>query len=106
MKKISKNLHEEMKETIVNCPKKRISLYDLCEKIGIQKRVKYFNDVEKLRPKGQRECGRILRVVKQILGYGLIFKNGIEIKHVETAVFHLYPDIEVIEKKERSNKVC
>ncbi len=96
------DLLASMKLMLINCIECRKSMHHLCEEIGIKKRIEYFNMVEKLKPKGQRSVKNPFHTVRVVHNRGIIFNDGFEIKNVESKIFKLYSDADLIERRERS----
>jgi hypothetical protein len=94
-------LKEEMRKTFITIPDGRISLLDLCEKVGIKNRITYFNFIEKRVESKSRTINNDYKVVKTVHDRGFVFNNGIEIRKVDNNIFNLYPSIDIIERKER-----
>jgi len=85
--------------TYVNCPDRKRSLWDLASTEGVDKRVVYFNMVEKLTH--LLPPSPVSVVVRKEHDYGLIFNGGIEIRHVDSAFVNFFKDKELVEKRER-----
>jgi hypothetical protein len=88
---------DEMKLILVNTLTGKMSLSDLCFKVGISKRVQYFNMVEKR----SKSIEAPFRVVKVVHDLGFIFNDGFEIRHVNSKHFNFFPSIDVLERRER-----
>lgn len=109
MKKLTKDekaklLKEEMKLMIINTTYGKDNLFNLCERIGISSREQYFNNIEEMVPEKDRTINNITHVVKVVHDYGLTFKNGLTLRHINKRVYSLYPSIPINEIRERSPK--
>lgn len=94
-----KELIDQMSITYVNCPDRKRSIWDLASTEGVDKRVVYYNDVEKLTH--LLPPSPISVVVRKNHDYGLIFNGGLEIRHVESAHVNFFRDAELVEKRDR-----
>jgi flagellar basal body-associated protein FliL len=81
---------EPMKDIIVNTLSGKSGLYDLCEVVGVKERVLYYNMIEKKAPKKIRTIQNPFVVVKDVFDKGFVFKDGFEIRHVDSKFWSLY----------------
>lgn len=82
MSKKGSKIDDLLRETVVTL-NGSTTLKTLIETIGVKIKVKYFNWVEK----GTGSTIKPFKVVKVTTGYGLVFKNELEIKNVEPKVW-------------------
>lgn len=92
-------LDELLKKQIIHLPEYSTTRYHLCYGVGIKNRVQFFNKVEKPIPLKERQIEYTTRVVEIIHNLGFIFKNGVELVHIEKKVFNNFKDVDII-------KVC
>ena len=96
--------YDKMKSTVICTGEGRTTLYNLCKVIGVTGRKSYYNDVEKLLPMSLRTMFNKFHIVKHTHDFGLVFKNGFEIRHIDKKIWKLYEDIKNEEIKERQWK--
>lgn len=97
--RISK-IKEEMRSIYVNTLTGKSSLFDLCEKIGVKERVRYFNFIERKAPKKEWSIDKPFVVKKITFDYGFRFNDGFEIRHVSRRIANVY-DAPIVEVRER-----
>jgi hypothetical protein len=85
-----------MKEVFVNTLEGKSTLYDLCEFVGVKKKIKYFNHVEKR----TKDIKNPFKVITKVFDYGFVFNDGFQIRHVSKGYWNLYP-VDVEEIRER-----
>jgi len=71
----------------INTPSGKITLRYLIDEIGVSKGIRYCNEVEKRAPKNLYSATNPFVVQKITHTLGLVFNNGLAIKHVDKAVF-------------------
>lgn len=83
--------------------KGRFTLYELIYKIGVKRRLSYFNFCEVLVKKELRTSENKYTIKKIVHDRGLEFNNGVLIRKIKDAVFKLpFESKENIEVKERN----
>ncbi len=92
---------EPMKEVMVNTLDGKMSLYDLCEVVGIKERTAYFNFIEKKASKKEYSIKKPTVVKKIVFDKGFTFNDGFQIRHVESKYWKLYSEAPMVEIRER-----
>ena len=77
-----------------------MSLKYLISQVGVKYKVEYVCNIEKKAPKKDRTCNVMFIVKCEVHDLGLVFNNGLEIRHVDKDVFK-YCSGEVIRKNDR-----
>lgn len=90
-------LDAELESTTVTTEQGKFSMHELIYDIGVKSKIRYFNVVSKKNKKANR-----FYEAKKTFDWGLIFKNGCEIRGVKAYIFnHTICDNPIIEKRER-----
>lgn len=91
-----------MEKIIITTPDGKFSLLHLVDEIGVERRVEYFNIIEKKAPKKERTLQKRTVSVPATHDYGLVFFNGLQIRHVSKNIFKYFDEVEVIRIRERN----
>ena len=79
----------ELKTTVVQTLKGRTTLAELFDNPGVKNRIEYYNSLQVKTPLKLRTGTKDYMMLKDIThGYGLIFNDGFELKHISKNVFN------------------
>lgn len=99
-----KALEAELQFLPIQVPEGKKYLGEYSKDPGIKNLVRYFNIVEKDKHRMLFDEEHNIVTVKKCHGYGIVFNNGVEIRHIEAKFFAYFKaeGNDVVDKRERA----